>query len=63
VKLSVGYRKYTLCVMAMTYAFILGLLSKLTAEFSTVVSITVASFAAANAFNKRANSPNNSTPE
>lgn len=58
-----GYRKYTVVMAGMIFAFVLALLGKLTAEFSTVVSVSVASFAAANAFNKRATSPNNASQE
>jgi hypothetical protein len=49
-----GYRKLIVVLFAMTYGFVLGLASKLTPEFATIVSITVASYMGANAFNKKA---------
>jgi len=58
-----GYRKMIVVVLSMTYGFVLALFGKLTPEFATICSIGVASFAAANAFNKRATSPNNSPTE
>lgn len=58
-----GFRKYTVVMTGMILAFILALLGKLSAEFSTVVSVCAAAFTAANAFTKRVSGPTNSSPE
>ena len=43
-------RKLVVVILAMTFTFILALVTKLTAEFSTVISICVPAFVAGNAF-------------
>jgi len=44
-----GFRKYSLAFLALATAFTLALLSKLTSDFVTVVSIVVGSYNLANA--------------
>lgn len=44
-----GWRKFIVVTLAMVLSFILALLMKLTAEFSTVISVCVGAFVAGNA--------------
>lgn len=44
----IGYRKLTVCILALVLAFVLAIFGKLTGEFATVAAITVGAFTAAN---------------
>lgn len=48
-----GWRKFSLSAAGLVFAFVLALLGKLTAEFSTIVAVVVAAYNTANAFSKR----------
>ena len=48
--LAAGRRKFVVVIYAITWAGVLALLGRLTAEFATVVTVGVTAFAAANAF-------------
>lgn len=52
-----GYRKLLVILVALSMAFVLALLGKLTAEFTTVASMAIAAFAAANAAVHHAKKP------
>ena len=49
-----GSRKFLVVVYSITWAGVLALLGRLTAEFATVVTVGVTAFAAANAFEHHA---------
>jgi hypothetical protein len=45
----VGWRKYSVAVLGLTMGFVLAMIGKLTGEFSTIVTVVVGSYQAANA--------------
>jgi len=45
-----GGRKFVVGMLALVGAFVLACMGKLTADFSTVAAVVVASFSAANAY-------------
>lgn len=48
-----GWRKWSVCVLALVLGFVLALLGKLTGEYATISAVAVGAFAAANTFEHR----------
>jgi hypothetical protein len=45
----VGWRKYSIAFLGLAMGFVLAIFGKLTGEFSTIVTVVVGSYQAANA--------------